>query len=136
MMNRASLLLSAAALGTAASLLPFDHPAALAQGAPQSLNLVRVDVTHLATGYRASKINGSPVYNAKNERIGTIDDLIVNEDDRIWYAILSVGGFLGLGKRLVAVPYDALQLSDNKFVLPQASQDELKSLPEFKYQSG
>jgi len=135
-MKRTSLLLSAAAFGAAAAAMSFGAPPAVAQGAPQRIDLVRVDVTHLSTGYRASKINGSPVYNANNERIGTIDDLIVNDDDRVWYAIVSVGGFLGVGRHLVAVPYDALQLNDNKFVLPQASKDQLKSLPEFKYANG
>ena len=131
-MKRTSLLLSAAAFGAFAAL-SLGQPQALAQGAPQRIDLVKVDVTHLSTGYRASKINGSPVYNANNERIGTVDDLIVNDDDRVWYAILSVGGFLGVGRHLVAVPYDALQIQDQKLILPQASKDDLKALPEFKY---
>jgi hypothetical protein len=136
-MTRNSVLLSAAALGSLLAAGPLAASQAAAQGAPQSLNLVRVDVVHLADGYRASKINGSTVYNSDNERIGMIDDLIVSRDDHVWYAILSVGGYLGIGSHLVAIPYQALQIrDDNKFVLPQASKDDLTSLPEFKYQRG
>jgi hypothetical protein len=136
-MDRRTVLLSGAAVGTLAALGPLGASPAAAQGAPQSINLVRVDVVHLADGYRASKINGSAVYNSNNERIGTVDDLIVSRDDRIWYAVLSVGGYLGVGSHLVAIPYQALQIGDeNKFVLPQVSKDDLKALPEFKYQRG
>jgi hypothetical protein len=48
---------------------------------------------------------------------------------------LQVGGFLGIGSRLVAVPYQALQISEapTKILLPGASKEALKNLPEFKY---
>jgi hypothetical protein len=93
--------------------------------------LVVVDVAAVAKGYRASKLTGSDVVNDHDERIGTIDDLIIGRD-RVLFAVLQVGGFLGLGGHLVAVPYQALVL-DDKIVLPGASRDELKKLPEFKY---
>jgi hypothetical protein len=94
-----------------------------------------VTVQKLSTGYRSTKIVGSNVVNDKNEAIGKIDDLIISRDDRALYAILSVGGFLGLGNRLVAVPYERLTPStDNrKFVVAGASKDALKTMPEYKY---
>jgi sporulation protein YlmC with PRC-barrel domain len=60
-------------------------------------------------GRRSSQIVGMTVYNDRDERIGTVDDLIVGQDGRISEAVLSVGGFLGLGAKLVAVPYDQLR---------------------------
>jgi PRC-barrel domain len=53
------------------------------------------------------------------------------------FAVLQVGGFLGIGGRLVAVPYNQLQVSEDgrKIVLPGASKDALKKLSEFKYES-
>jgi hypothetical protein len=58
-----------------------------------------------ASGYRASRVIGSTVYNEIRDTIGTIDDLVVSPGDSVTYAILSVGGFLGLGTHLVAVPF-------------------------------
>jgi hypothetical protein len=97
----------------------------------QAVELVVDDVEVVAKGYRASKLTGSDVVNDHDERIGTIDDIIIGRD-RVLFAVIQVGGFLGLGGRLVAVPYQSLIL-DDKIVLPGASRDELKKLPEFKY---
>jgi hypothetical protein len=49
------------------------------------------------------------------------------------FAVLSVGGFLGMGTKYVVVPYTSLQVRDKKMVLPGATKDSLKALPEFKY---
>lgn len=100
----------------------------------QAIELVVVDVTTVAKGYRTSKLTGSNVVDDHDERIGTIDDIIIGRD-RVLFAVLQVGGFLGLGGRLVAVPYQSLVLDDpgGKIVLPGASRDEIKKLPEFTY---
>jgi hypothetical protein len=57
--------------------------------------------------------------------------------NRALFAVLQVGGFLGIGAHLVAVPYDSLIIDDegSKIQLPGASKDELKKLPELKYRS-
>jgi hypothetical protein len=96
--------------------------------------LVAVDVVSVADGYRASKLRGTTVVNTANEKIGDLDDLIVGKD-RVLFGIIQVGGFLGLGSRLIAVPYTSLQIADDgqRIVLPGATKDQLKSLPEFKY---
>jgi PRC-barrel domain len=60
-------------------------------------------------GRRSSQIIGFAVHNDRDERIGTVDDLIVGPDGRISAAVLSVGGFLGLGAKLVDVPYGQLR---------------------------
>lgn len=51
------------------------------------------------------------------------------------YAILSVGGFLGLGTHLIAVPFGSLSVVDKQMRLPGATRDSLKALPEFRYAS-
>jgi hypothetical protein len=100
----------------------------------QAVELIVVDVKTVGRGYRTSKLKGTNVTNDKNEKIGEIDDIVVGRD-RALFAILQVGGFLGLGERLVAVPYPSLQIDDTgrKIVLPGASRDALRKLPEFKY---
>lgn len=105
-----------------------------AQGAPQSITERRTDVVQLASGYRASKLTGADVFNKNKDTIGTVDDLIVSTGgDRSTYAILSVGGFLGMGKHLVAVPFNDLQITNRRVVLPEATKKSLEALPEFKY---
>lgn len=108
---------------------------ALAQGTPQSGGLVKVDVRMVATGFRTSKLVGSPVVNEANQTVGKIDELIVTPNSKVPFAILSVGGFLGIGEHLVAVPFDSLKISKQKVELAGATKDTLKALPEFKYSS-
>jgi hypothetical protein len=117
-------LLAGAAVS--AALVPRVVPAAVA--------LVVVDVVSVADGYRFSKLRGESVYNSTNEKIGSLDDLIVGKD-RVLFAIIEVGGFLGIGSRLVAVPYTSLQISADgkRITLPSATKEQLKSLPEFHY---
>jgi sporulation protein YlmC with PRC-barrel domain len=100
----------------------------------QAVDLVVVDVATVAKGYRASKLIGSGVVNDKDERIGTLDDIVIGAD-RALFAVLQVGGFLGVGGQLVAVPYQSLVLdeSGSKIVLPGATKDALKKLPEFRH---
>ena len=127
-MTRSITILAGAAL-LAASL---SGPA-LSQGVPQTVTLMKVDPATLATGYRTSKVVGSTVVNEANETVGTIDDLIVTPTEKVPFAVLSVGGFLGMGSKYVVVPFSSLQVKDKQMVLPGATKDSLKALPEFKY---
>lgn len=106
-------------------------PAFAADLTPQPVS--QVNVTALADGYRTSKLVGATVKNSANETIGKIDDLLVSRNDKVLYAIVSVGGFLGIGSKLVAVPYTSLEIAKDNLVMPNASKDQLKALPEFKY---
>jgi len=74
-----------------------------------------------------------PVYNEKDERVGSVDDIIVTRDKAISYGIVNAGGFLGLTKHNVAIPVSQFKLVDNKLVLPGATKDALKASPEFQY---
>lgn len=123
----------AALAGALAVFVALPAATALAQGAQQTVALIRVDVQKVATGHRASKLIGANVVNDANESIGKIDDLIVANDGRALFAVLSVGGFLGMGDRLVAVHEESLKVGDKKVTLPGATKDQLKALPEFKY---
>lgn len=110
----------------AAALVP------VASAAP--VELVVVDVMQVANGYRASKLRGVTVSNPQNQKIGELDDLIVGTD-RVLFAIVQVGGFLGIGSHLIAVPYNSLQINEDgsRIVLPGATREQVKGLPEFKY---
>ena len=127
-MKKATLLVSAAIIGVG-----FLAAHVKAQGVQQTVEIAKVDVQKVAGGYRASKVIGSNVLNDANETIGKIDDLLVTRDGKEPYAVLSIGGFLGMGTHLVVVRYDSLAFADNKIVLPGGSKDGLKMLPAFGY---
>ncbi|MDF0579521.1 PRC-barrel domain-containing protein [Bradyrhizobium yuanmingense] len=66
--------------------------------------------TTTASGqWRTSKMDGLKVYNEANENIGTINDLLMDKNGDIKIAVIGVGGFLGMGEHLVAVPYEKLK---------------------------
>ena len=127
-MNKAMLVASAAIFGAGIFITQVN-----AQGVPQTVEIATVNVQKVAGGYRASKVVGSPVLNDANERIGEIDDILVTSDGKEPYAVLSIGGFLGMGTHLVVVRYDSLTFTNNKVVLPGGSKDKLKMLPGFEY---
>ena len=106
----------------------------LPRPAAAEVALVVVDVVAVADGYRASKLRGAKVVNPQNEKLGELDDLIVGKD-RVLFAIVQVGGFLGIGSHFIAVPYTSLQINEDgtHIVLPGATREQVKGLPEFKY---
>ena len=88
----------------------------------------------MENGVRASKIIGAGVYSDANTQIGTVDDLMVTPDNKVALAIISVGGLIGIGGKLTAVPMSQLQrASDGKLMLPGASKESLNAEPNFVY---
>jgi sporulation protein YlmC with PRC-barrel domain len=84
----------------------------------------------------SSKVVGLDIYNKDNKDIGTIKDIALNPNGRAAAYIVSVGGFLGIGEHYVAVNPSAIDISykDNKWHADMnATADQLKSAPEFKY---
>ena len=59
--------------------------------------------------WRSSKVIGVDVYNDANEKIGDIEELIVDKSGNIEHVVLGVGGFLGMGEHYVAVSFDKLK---------------------------
>ena len=128
--------------------------------------------------WRSSKVVGLSVYNSKDENIGSISDLLMDKSGNIKAAVIGVGGFLGMGEHLVAIPFDKIKfveepaktasttappppsnaptrpasttttgaatsssatMKSNEWypdhAMFDATKDELKQLPEFKYSS-
>jgi sporulation protein YlmC with PRC-barrel domain len=123
-----NLLVACAAL--AGAVMPSTASAEVA--------IVVVDVVAVADGYRFSELKGNDVMNPKGETIGELDDLMFVGKDRVVFAIIEVGGFLGIGSHLIAVPFKSLEISNGgkRIVLPGASKEQVKGLPEFKYKDG
>jgi len=92
------------------------------------------EMRNVALGWSVKRtILGQTVYNDNNERVGSIDDIIIAPDTAISYAIVNAGGYLGLAKHDVAVPVSKFKLVEGKLVLPGATKEALKASPEFQY---
>src|ERR1700738_3716800 len=85
-----------------------------------------------ATGHPRWRV---AVVNGANETVGTTDDLIVTPNEKVLYAVVSIGGFLGMDSKYVVVLCSLLVMHDKQMLLPGATKESLKSLPEFNYSS-
>lgn len=90
-----------------------------------------------ADEWRSSKLVGLSVYNQANEKVGDINDLILGADGKISNAVIGVGGFLGMGEKLVAVQFSDLTLNRDADgtmrVTIDSTKEALESAPDFKY---
>ncbi|MDA0704351.1 MAG: PRC-barrel domain-containing protein [Proteobacteria bacterium] len=127
----------------AATAIAFAGPA-LATSAPvaesgASVNLAAADSASRKTAIklnyaaRASELIGKPVENRVGDVLGTVEDLILTRQDKVAYAVISVGGFLGIGNKLVAVPYDELEAQIGGGLVLDRSKENLKAETEFVF---
>jgi sporulation protein YlmC with PRC-barrel domain len=72
--------------------------------------------------WRASKLEGLDVYNNNNEKVGDISEVLVDQSGKIQAVVIGVGGFLGIGEKNVAIPYDQVQWMTNQEVQAQNNQ--------------
>lgn len=145
-----------------------QNPAATTDKTPTAATTTQTS----ATGeWRTSKMDGVNVYNDANEKIGAISDLLMDKSGNVKLAVVGVGGFLGMGEHMVAIPFEKLKFvnqpvasttatntanrpastttgaattstntsstSSSKWypdhAVFNATKDELKKMPEFKY---
>ena len=85
--------------------------------------------------WRSSETIGQAVYNRTGERIGEVDELLIDSSGRILAAVVGVGGFLGIGERSVAVAYRAFEMSRGPDGKPRlvinVDKATLKNAPEY-----
>ncbi|ANC91936.1 PRC-barrel domain containing protein [Azospirillum humicireducens] len=94
--------------------------------------------TAAATGGQlasADELIGKTVYGRDNEKIGEVDDVILDANGQARQLVVSSGGFLGIGEKQVAVDYTAANWDsqNNRLNLAGMSRDDVKAMPEFKY---
>jgi len=78
------------------------------------------------------EVIGQSVVNEEDEEIGQIEDLVIDKQDQKLYAVVGVGGFLGIGQRQVVVPFDELQREEDQVKLATGgTQEELENKPEY-----
>ena len=71
--------------------------------------------------WRASKLVGLSVYNDKNESVGSINDMLTDKNGKIVAIVIGVGGFLGVGEHLVAMPFEKVKFADQPVAYTGAS---------------
>jgi hypothetical protein len=92
-----------------------------------------------ATEWRGSKLIGASVYGPDNSSIGEINDVIIGSDGTIKAAVVGVGGFLGVGEKDVALPFESLNVTRKQNsssidkISVSFSKDELKNAPKLAY---
>jgi sporulation protein YlmC with PRC-barrel domain len=79
------------------------------------------DTTSFKGNWRASKLVGLNVYNDSNESLGSINDLLTDKSGDIKGVVIGVGGFLGVGEHLVAVPLDKVKFVEDPIAYTGAS---------------
>jgi len=84
-------------------------------------------------GWRAGKIIDEAVKNARGEELGEVDDLIMSRNGKIKKVILSVGGYLGIGNRLVPVPFKSLRVGEKGDIVYDVTRQQLENHPVFSY---
>lgn len=98
-------------------------------------NVALADNSSLTTDHwLASDVYGAGVYDPKENKIGDVDDLVINREGTITKAVIGVGGFLGVGKKDVAIPFTDLKATtkNNKtWLVLDTTKDKLKAAPAF-----
>src|SRR6478736_2840829 len=114
----ASALLASAAFAQSPSATTdsatIDRATTAAPAAPS-------DASSLKGSWRTSKLLGLNVYNDSNESLGSINDLLADKSGDIKAVVIGVGGFLGVGEHLVAVPIDKVKFVDEPIAYTGAS---------------
>jgi opacity protein-like surface antigen len=89
--------------------------------------------------WRGSKLIGASVYGPDNASIGEINDLVIGSDGKVSAVVVGVGGFLGMGEKAVALPFDSVSVtrkpdsaSIDKITVSY-TKDQLKNAPTFAY---
>jgi len=99
-----------------------------------TLGVSVAELRDVMEGWSAKRqILGEPVYSDKQERIGTVEDIIIAPDKKVSYGIVGAGGFLGFDRRDVAIPVHQFKITDGKLVLPGATKEALSQMPPFEY---
>ena len=81
----------------------------------------------------ASTLSGNTVRNILGEELGHLEEIMLDLDSgHVAYAVLSAGGFLGLGEKYFAIPWQALSVdTENKEIVLDVSKDKLENAPGF-----
>ena len=99
-----------------------------------TLGISVIESAQVAMGWSVKKsVLGKTVYTESGEKIGKVEDMIITPEQYVSYLIVGAGGFIGIGRHDVAVPVAQVREQGGKLVMPGATKDVVKSMPEFSY---
>jgi hypothetical protein len=116
-------------------LAPGATGAAAQTAGETKLGVTTIELNDIVKGWSVRhKLLGQEVYNDKDERVGKIEDIIITPERNVSYAIVSSGGFLGIGSHDVAIPASQFHMgSKDRLLLPGATKEKLRAMPPFEY---
>jgi PRC-barrel domain len=112
-----------------------DQTAAIPAAPGMTMDQRRTGAVPLAerkASLSASELIGTDVYGPDNNSIGEIDDIVVSPDNTPAYALISYGGFLGMGEEQTAVPVTSIRFSEDNYAFVNFNADQLKAAPKFQ----
>lgn len=123
-----------ATLTLVASLTAAIPASAQVAGGSTTLGVSVIESTQIATGWSVTRtLLGKTIYNEAGQKVGKVADLIISPDRKVSYVIVGAGGFIGIGRHDVAIPVTQIQDQSGRLVMPGATKETIKSLPEFAY---
>jgi sporulation protein YlmC with PRC-barrel domain len=105
-------------------------PVAADQDSAQFVTTVPADALSISTYYNED------VYDNQNNKIGDVNDILLDKDGRVSTVIIGVGGFLGIGEKDVAVPFNALKVAEkggDRYLVINTSKEALEKAPGYIY---
>jgi sporulation protein YlmC with PRC-barrel domain len=133
-MNKNLSKLALATAAVAVTLCGTSPAWAQIAGGTTTVDASIIESTRIAMGWSVKKtLMGKTVYNDAGQRVGNVEDLIISPDRNVSYVIVGAGGFVGIGRHDVAIPVTQIQDKAGKLVMSGATEDMIKSMPEFTY---
>jgi sporulation protein YlmC with PRC-barrel domain len=126
--------LSSVTLAIAGVFFAAVPAAAQVAGGSTTMGISVVESTQIALGWSVKKtLLGKTIYNESGKKVGKVQDIIIAPDKSVSYIIVGAGGFIGMGRHDVAIPVTQIQDQAGKLVMAGATQDMIKSMPQFEY---
>ena len=95
-------------------------------------NAAAVPFTQRKTVMSSADLIGTDVYGPDNKSVGEIDDVVVSPENKPSYALISYGGFLGMGQEQVVVPVSEIRVSADNYLFVNLTAEQLKGAPKMK----
>ena len=130
MMNKLAIAAAVTAIVTGTALAQQTTTGAGTPAQTEALTTLPQNTTTVTNYYKQN------VYDPSDAKIGEISDVLVNKEGKVDAFIVSVGGFLGVGEKDVAVPFDAIHATEKNgkwYLTMNATKDALKNAHGYKY---